>query len=316
MTPTVKNILSWYGADNPGVLANLARMLNHGTLAGSGKMVILPVDQGFEHGAARSFAKNPAGYDPLYHFQLAIDSGCNAYAAPLGMIEAGAREFAGEIPLILKINNSETLYNQKAPISALTSGVDDALRLGCAGIGFTIYPGSSQRKQMYEEIARAAAEAKKAGLVVVIWSYARGEDISKEGETAIDVIAYSAQIACQLGAHIVKVKPPTAHIEQAAAKKVYESEKIKVDTLADRTRHVVQSCFNGRRIVIFSGGEAKSDADLMTEIKGLAEGGAFGSIMGRNAFQRPKAQAVEILHQVMEVFAGRNLPKALAEARK
>lgn len=316
MTPTVKNILSWYGADNPGVLTNLARMLNHGTLGGTGKMVILPVDQGFEHGAARSFAKNPAGYDPLYHFQLAIDSGCNAYAAPLGMLEAGAREFAGEIPLILKINNSETLYNQKAPISAVTSSVEDALRLGCAGIGFTIYPGSSQRKQMYEEISRAAAEAKKAGLVVVIWSYARGEDISKEGETGIDVIAYSAQIACQLGAHIVKVKPPTAHIEQAAAKKVYESEKIKVDTLADRTRHVVQSCFNGRRIVIFSGGEAKSDADLMAEIKGLADGGAFGSIMGRNAFQRPKAQAVDILHQVMEIFAGRNLPKALAEARK
>lgn len=309
MTPTVKNILSWYGADNPGVLANLARMLNHGTLGGSGKMVILPVDQGFEHGAARSFAKNPAAYDPLYHFQLAIDAGCSAYAAPLGMLEAGAREFAGEIPLILKINNSETLFNQKAPISAITSNVDDALRLGCAGIGFTIYPGSSERKQMYEEIAFAAAEAKKAGLAVVIWSYARGEDLSKEGETGVDVIAYAAQIACQLGAHIVKVKPPSAHIEQSAAKKVYESEKIKVDTLADRVRHVVQSSFNGRRIVIFSGGEAKSDSDLMTEIKGLSDGGAFGSIMGRNAFQRPKPQAIEILHKVMETFAGKSLPR-------
>lgn len=309
MTPTVKNILSWYGADNPGTLTNLARIMNHGTLAGTGKMVILPVDQGFEHGAARSFAKNPAGYDPLYHFQLAIESGCNAYAAPLGMLEMGAREFAGEIPLILKINNSDVLYNNTAPISALTSSVEDALRLGCAGIGFTIYPGSAERKQMYEEIAFAASEAKKAGLAVVIWSYARGENLSKAGETGIDVIAYAAQIACQLGAHIVKVKPPTAHIEQDAARKVYDSEKIKVDTLADRIRHVVQSSFNGRRIVIFSGGEPKTDADLMNEIKGLAEGGAFGSIMGRNAFQRPKADAIKLLHNVMETFAGRSLPK-------
>jgi class I fructose-bisphosphate aldolase len=302
MTPQVKEILSWYGSDNPGTLANLARIMNHGKLTGTGKMVILPVDQGFEHGAARSFAKNPAGYDPRYHFQLAIESGCNAYAAPLGMIEAGAREFAGEIPLILKINNSDTLWSNKAPISALTSGVEDALRLGCAGIGFTIYPGSAERKGMYEEIAKASAEAKKAGLAVVIWSYARGEQISKDGETGIDVIAYSAQIACQLGAHIVKVKPPSAHIEQDAARKVYQSEGIKIDTMADRIRHVVQSSFGGRRIVIFSGGEAKSTQDLLAEVKGLAQGGAFGSIMGRNAFQRPKAEAIQLLGDVMAIF--------------
>lgn len=302
MTSRVKEILSWYGSDNPGVLSNLARMMNHGKLAGTGKMVILPVDQGFEHGPARSFAKNPSAYDPHYHFQLAIESGCNAYAAPLGFIEAGAREFAGEIPLILKINNSETLYSNKSPISALTSGIDDALRLGCSAIGFTIYPGSSERKTMYEEIAQASALAKQAGLAVVIWSYPRGEQLSKDGETAIDVVAYAAQIACQLGAHIVKVKPPSAHLEQEAAKKVYEAQGIKVDTMADRTRHVVQSCFNGRRIVIFSGGEAKGTEDLLKEVKGLAQGGAFGSIMGRNAFQRPKAEAIELLGKVMSTF--------------
>lgn len=302
MSPRVKEILSWYGSENPGTLANMARMLNHGRLAGTGKLVILPVDQGFEHGPARSFAKNPAGYDPLYHYNLAIESGCNAYAAPLGAIEAGAREFAGEIPLILKINNSETLWNPKHPISALTSGIDDALRLGCAGIGFTIYPGSGERKQMYEELARATAEAKKAGLAVVVWSYARGENLSKEGETAIDVIAYSAHIACQLGANIVKVKPPSAHIEQEAARKVYQSENIKIDTMTDRIRHVVQSCFNGRRVVIFSGGDAKGTDDLLKEVKGLADGGGFGSIMGRNAFQRPKAESIKLLHDVMDLF--------------
>jgi class I fructose-bisphosphate aldolase len=307
MTPRVREILSWYGADNPGVLTNLARMMNHGKLSGTGKLVILPVDQGFEHGPARSFAVNPDGYDPSYHMQLAIESGCNAYAAPLGALEACAREFAGEIPLILKINNSETLYTNNSPISALTSHIDDALRLGCAGIGFTIYPGSAERKNMYEEIAMASAEAKKAGLAVVIWSYARGEQISKEGETAIDVIAYSAHIAAQLGAHIIKVKPPTAHIEQEAARKVYQAQGIKVSSLADRARHVVQSSFNGRRIVIFSGGEAKGTEDILKEVKELATGGAFGGIMGRNAFQRPKKEAIALLHGVMEAFAGKAL---------
>ncbi len=304
MTPRVREILSWYGSDNPGTLANLARMMNHGKLKGTGKFVILPVDQGFEHGPARSFAKNPDGYDPDYHVELAIEAGCNAYAAPLGFIESVARNYAGEIPLILKINNSDVLYGNKSPISALSSSVDDALRLGCTAIGFTIYPGSSERKHMYEEIAQASREAKKAGLATVIWSYPRGEQLSKEGETAIDVIAYAAQIACQLGAHIVKVKPPSAHIEQDAARKVYEAQGIKISTLADRTRHVVQSSFNGKRIVIFSGGEAKGTDDLLHEVKQLAMGGAFGSIMGRNAFQRPKKEAIALLHSVMEAFAG------------
>jgi class I fructose-bisphosphate aldolase len=305
MTPRVREILSWYGSENPGVLTNIARMLNHGRLGGSGKMVILPVDQGFEHGPARSFAKNPDGYDPDYHFQLAIESGCNAYAAPLGFIEASARDYAGEIPLILKINNSDSLYKSaENPISAVTSSVEDALRLGCAGIGFTIYPGSSDRKTMYEEIALATRKAKEAGLAVVMWSYPRGGGISKDGETAIDVVAYSAQIAAQLGANIIKVKPPTAHIEQAEAKKVFEATGIKVASLAERTRHVIESAFNGKRITIFSGGAAKGTDDVLEEVKGLASGGSFGSIMGRNAFQRPKAEAIELLHSVMDIYKG------------
>lgn len=304
MTPRVREILSWYGADNPGTLTNMARMLNHGNLKGTGKLVILPVDQGFEHGPARSFAKNPDGYDPTFHIELAIESGCNAYAAPLGSLEAVAREYAGEIPLILKVNNSDTLFSPRSPISAMTSNVDDALRLGCAGIGFTIYPGSSERKQMYEEIMEAGRRAKEAGLVVVIWSYPRGEQLSKEGETGIDVIAYAAQVAAQLGAHFIKVKPPTAHIEQDAARKVYEAQGIKVANMSDRIRHVVQSSFNGRRVVIFSGGEAKGTEELLKEVKEMAHGGAFGSIMGRNAFQRPKKEAIALLKEVQDIFSG------------
>ncbi len=303
MSKRVKEILSWYRGENPGTLTNLARLLNHGRLGGTGKLVILPVDQGFEHGPARSFAKNPAGYDPRYHFELAIEAGCNAYAAPLGFLEAGAAEFAGDVPLILKLNSSDSLFSGSDPSPAVTGGVDDALRLGCSAIGFTIYPGSSARNEMYQQIRELALEAKSAGLAVVIWSYPRGSGISKQGETAVDVAAYAAQIAAQLGAHLIKVKPPSAHIDQEAARKVYESERIPVGTLAERVRHVVQSAFNGRRIVIFSGGEAKGHDALIEDIRSIAEGGGFGSIVGRNSFQRPKSEAVELLHEVMDIYA-------------
>ncbi len=298
----VKQILSWYGSDNPGVKTNLARMLNHGTLAGTGKMVILPVDQGFEHGPARSFAPNDAGYDPDYHVQLAIDSGCNAYAAPLGFLEFVADRFAGQVPLILKLNNSDTLAKVEQPCSAITGSVKDAVRLGCTGIGYTIYPGSGMRNRMYEDLRQLILEAKDAGLPTIVWAYPRGAGLSKEGEQAADVTAYAAQISAQLGAHVIKVKPPKDHIEQAEAKKVFEKYNIPTKTLADRVRHVVQSAFNGKRIVIFSGGEAKDTPAVLEEVKGLAEGGAFGSIMGRNAFQRPKAEAVKLLQDVMGIF--------------
>jgi class I fructose-bisphosphate aldolase len=302
VTDRVKQILSHYSSENPGTLTQIARLLNTGRLAGTGKLVILPVDQGFEHGPARSFAANPEGYDPDYHFQLAIDSGCNAYAAPLGFLEAGAARFAGQIPLILKLNNSDSLAKMEHPISSITGSVEDALRLGCVAIGYTIYPGSGARNRMYEDLRELTLEAKRKGLAVVVWSYPRGTGVSKDGETAIDVVAYGAQIAAQLGAHIIKVKPPKDVIEQAEAKKVFEKYQIPTKTLADRIRHVVASCFAGKRIVIFSGGEAKGNDEIMTEIKGLAEGGSFGSIMGRNAFQRPRAEAIKLLNDVMEVY--------------
>ncbi len=299
-TDRVKQILSWYPSDSPGVLTNLARLMNTGVLAGTGNMVILPVDQGFEHGPARSFQPNPAGYDPDYHAQLAIDSGCNAYAAPLGFLEAVAGKLKGEIPLILKLNNSDSL-SKVEPMSALTGSVKDAVRLGCVAIGYTIYPGSSLRNQQYQDLRDLIAEAKEVGLPTVLWAYPRG-NMSKDGETATDVIAYAAQISAQLGAHVIKVKPPKDFIEQAEAKKVFEKYSIPTRTMADRVRHVVQSAFNGKRIVIFSGGEAKDTPALLEEIKGIRDGGGFGSIMGRNAFQRPHAESLQLLKDVMTIF--------------
>jgi class I fructose-bisphosphate aldolase len=301
----VKEILDGYPSDNPGTKTNLARLLNHGRLAGTGKLVILPVDQGFEHGPARSFAVNPPAYDPRYHFQLAIDAGCNAYAAPLGFLEAGAAEFAGQIPLILKMNSHDLLYDDKDPLPSMTGSVDDALRLGCVAVGFTIYPGSVHSTAMYEQFRQMVQDAKDAGLVAVCWSYPRGTSISKQGETAVDVVAYAAQIAAQMGAHIIKVKPPTDHLEQPDAKKVYEKQRVPIGTLSERIRHVVQSAFDGRRIVIFSGGAAREDDNaIFDECRAIRDGGGFGSIIGRNSFQRQRDRALNFLSTVMKIYAG------------
>jgi fructose-bisphosphate aldolase, class I len=304
MTKRVREILSWYDSENAGVRSNLARMMNHGKLAGTGKFVILPVDQGFEHGPARSFAVNPPAYDPRYHFQLALDAGCNAYAAPLGFIEAGAAEYAGEIPVILKLNNHALLHDEKDPVSAVTGSVKDALRLGCAAVGFTIYPGSAGEKTMYQELREIGAEAKAHGLPLVVWSYPRGSSLSKQGETALDVVAYAAQIAAQLGASIIKVKPPTSAIEQPEAKKAYDGAKVQLEPLSARVKHVLQAAFDGRRIVIFSGGPRESDEQLLSDVREIHAGGGFGSIIGRNSFQRPKEQALKLLNTIMDIYKG------------
>ena len=306
ITKYVKKVLSQYESDNPGVKTNLARILMSGKLGGTGKLVILPVDQGFEHGPARSFAKNIEAYDPHYHFQLAIDAGLSAFAAPMGMLEAGADTFAGQIPLIMKTNSSNSLSReQDAPNQAITGSVREAIRLGCSAVGFTIYPGSDDALDMISDVQEMAAEAKDAGLAVVIWSYPRGGDISKEGETAIDIIAYAAHMAALIGAHIIKVKPPTSHIELSEAKKVYSSEKIPIDTLTNRIEHIVQSCFKGKRLVVFSGGASKNKQGLLDEIKDLYKGGASGSIIGRNSFQRPHKEALDLLNEVTDIYKGK-----------
>ena len=306
ITRTVRRILDNYESDSPGVKANLARILMQGKLGGTGKMVILPVDQGFEHGPARSFAPNPVAYDPHYHYQLAIDAGLSAYAAPLGMIEAGADTFAGQIPTILKVNSSNSLAQSgTAPNQAITSSVSEALRLGCSAIGFTIYPGSDEALDMMTEFQEMTREAKALGLAVVLWSYPRGGALSKEGETALDIGAYAAHMAALLGAHIIKVKPPTAHLENAEAKKVYEKYGAPSETLSDRIRHVVQSCFDGRRLVVFSGGASKDTDGLLDEIRQLRDGGANGSIIGRNTFQRPREEALQLLNTIVDIYRGK-----------
>lgn len=304
LTPEVRRILSHYESDSPGVKANIARILMHGKLGGTGKMVILPVDQGFEHGPARSFAVNPDAYDPHYHYELAIESGCNAYAAPLGALEAGADTFAGAIPLILKINSSNSMISAKD--QSVTGSVADALRLGCSAIGFTVYPGSDEMLEMQEEIRELSEEAKACGIATVMWSYVRGPKVSKDGETAIDTIAYGAHMAALLGAHIIKVKLPTDYLEQPEAKKVYEDRKIPIKTQAERVKHIMQCSFNNRRLVVFSGGATKGEDSVYEDARAIFEGGGNGSIIGRNCFQRPRAESLAMLDKIMDIYLGKN----------
>ena len=305
-TRIVQNILRNYEGENPGVKTNLARMLMEGRLGGTGRMIILPVDQGFEHGPARSFAANPAAYDPHYHYQMAVDAGLSAYAAPLGPLEAGADTFAGQIPTILKVNSANSLLPAAAPkTQAITASVDDALRLGCSAIGFTIYPGSSLSLERFSDIAEMRREAASVGIATVIWSYPRGEDLDKEGETAADVTAYAAHIAALLGAHIIKVKLSTGHLSQKEAKTAFEKGAIPVATQADRVRECVRSVLNGRRIIVFSGGAAKGEDSVLDDARAIRDGGGNGSIIGRNCFQRPRAEAMQLLDTMVAIYKGK-----------
>jgi class I fructose-bisphosphate aldolase len=305
ITSKVKKILKDYESDCPGTKANLARILMQGHLGGTGKMIILPVDQGFEHGPGRSFAINPAAYDPLYHYQMAVDAGLSAYAAPLGMLEAGADSFAGAIPTILKINSSMSLLpGGDDADQAVTGSVSDALRLGCSAIGFTIYPGSNATLEMLEELRELAEEAKSCGLVVIVWSYARG-NMSKEGETALDTISYGAHVAALMGAHIIKVKLPTDFLENPDAKKEYIAHKVDISTQKARVSHVVQACFQGRRLVVFSGGVPKGLQGVYDDARAIRDGGGNGSIIGRNAFRRPREEAMHMLQTLIKIYQGK-----------
>lgn len=303
MTEVVRRILSHYDSDTPGIKANLYRILMHGKLGGTGRLLILPVDQGFEHGPTRSFAKNLPAYDPYYHYKLAIDAGLSAYAAPLGFLEAGAGIFAGQIPTILKLNSNNSLMPKDAqPDQAMTASAHDALRLGCSAVGLTIYPGSHKSLEMIEEAREVVALAKSLGLATVIWCYPRGSGLSKEGETAIDVTAYAAHMACLLGAHIIKVKLPTQYVEQAEAAKIYETQNINISTLEARIRHVVEACFNGKRLVVFSGGTAKAREEILVDARAIRSGGGSGLIIGRNSFQRKYDDATELLGQISDIL--------------
>jgi len=299
-----EEILSWYTSENPGVRANLYRILNHGKLAGTGRMLMLPADQGIEHGPGRSFVHNPAAYDPRYHVELAIEAGCNAYVAPLGFLEAVASDYAGRIPFVLKLNGRDQLHVDPDPMLAQFATVEDALRLGCSAIGYCIYPGTNNRRLLYESLREVVRESKRVGLPVIVWSYPRGANIPKEAETAIDLTTYAAHLAAQMGAHIIYLKLPTERIENEDTRILYEKHGVPLLTLEDRIRHVLQGTFAGRRLVLFSGGP-RGDVDiLLNEAVAIRNAGAAGQMIGRNAFQRSRDEALDLFEQLVRVYRG------------
>lgn len=301
MTKHIDTILSHYSSESTAIRTNLYRLLSHGKLGGSGKILIQAVDQGFEHGPTRSYVNNLSAMDPNYHFQMACEAGISSYTGPIGWLEQAVDNFVGKVPLILKLNSSNSLFSsQNQPDQAKTATIKDAVRLGCIGVGFTLYPGSDENLNLIREASEIIAEARSHGLFTVLWSYARGGDLEKKDETGLDVISYGAHMACLLGAHIVKVKLPSSHIAMNVHHDAYST--IQKDTIEDRVRHVVQCCFNGKRIVIFSGGETKNDHDLLSDIHAIQKGGGFGSIIGRNIFQRPKENAIQMLSDIQSVF--------------
>ena len=303
MTEAVRAILANYETDNPGVKGNLCRMLMSGRLGGTGRMIILPVDQGFEHGPARSFSVNPPAYDPQYHFQLAIDAGLNAIAAPLGFLEAGAGTFAGQIPMILKLNSSNALVPASpGRDQAVTASVDDAIRIGASAIGFTVYPGSTKSLEMFEEIAELRREAAQLGLATVIWSYPRGGDLDSEAETATDVIANAVHYAALLGAHVIKVKLSSGKLALASAQSAYRDGNVALETMQQRVSHCMDAALARRRIVVFSGGSKQSDDHVFDQARAIRDGGGNGSIIGRNTFQRKREDAMNLLDALVEIY--------------
>ena len=300
-TDSVKKILNNYSFQSVAARSKLFRILNTGILSGTGKMIISAVDQGFEHGADKSFAMNLSGYDPEYHYNFAVKNGFNALAGSVGFLETATANCPGMLPLVLKINSGNSLMHKDcSPTQAITASVDDAIRLGCDAIGMTIYPGSSQFLNMVTDLAEIIKEAKSKGLAVIIWSYARGEGILDP--MAVDVISYGAQMACQLGADIVKVKIPNAAVEKPEPKKLYAEYGIKFDTISDRIKIVINSCFSGKRMVIFSGGETKNDEQMIDDVSGIILCGGNGSIVGRNIFQRKEPDAQKLVANMIKLY--------------
>jgi class I fructose-bisphosphate aldolase len=314
ITERVKKLIDCYEGEPSGVRLNLARLFTHGRLGGSGHIVMLAVDQGFEHGPT-TFLSNPDGFSPHYHFQLAEESGISGFTAPLNWLRAGIDSYLGVVPLILKINHSNRLLPGNVdPDQAIVATVQDAVDLGCIGIGFTLYPGSDSYLEQLEELRDVSSCARECGLFTVVWAYPRGSGISQtatdmydnksantsDPRMALDTIAYSAHMACLAGAHIVKVNLPHCTIAKTDSIDLYKN--VKMETSTDRVRHIMDCCFGGRRAVIFSGGSVKDVTKVLEDVIAVKHGGGTGSIIGRNIFQRPREEALQLIDKIVKLY--------------
>ncbi len=315
----------WTDSDRPSaVLRNLQHTFNTGRLAGTGYLSILPVDQGIEHSAGASFAKNPIYFDPAKIVELAIEGGCNAVASTLGVLGACSRKYAHRIPFIVKINHNEFLTYPNKFDQVMFGRVDQAFDMGATGIGATIYFGSDEATRQLQEVSEAFQHAHELGLYTVLWCYLRNPDFKKDKDyhVSADLTGQANHLGVTIEADIIKQKLP---LNNGGYKALSSKEnpygkiddrvytELSSDNLIDLTRYQVANCYMGRAGLINSGGESKGASDLAeavtTAIVNKRAGGT-GLISGRKAFQRPMKEGVEILNAIQDVYLAKEITVA------
>jgi fructose-bisphosphate aldolase, class I len=281
---------------SPGKMARLKRLLyTHGP--GGGTMLVLPIDQGLEHGPV-DFFPNPDSLDPQYQYDLAREGKFSAIALHIGLAEKYFHEYAGDVPLILKLNGKTTIPSDTQAFSPLTGTVEDAVRLGADAVGYTIYVGSPAQDRDFLQFLEVRKESLRLGMPVVVWAYPRGEAVSKKGgKESLYAVDYAARVAHELGADVVKLNYPVASEKDKESPAPYNSLRL---TPMEAFRKVVQSA--GRSLVLVSGGEKVGDEELLLKVRHSMDAGATGIIFGRNLWQRPKDEALRLTRELHGIF--------------
>lgn len=299
------------------VMRSLESLYNHGRLAGTGYLSILPVDQGIEHSAGASFAPNPVYFDPENIVKLAVEGGCNAVASTFGVLASVSRKYAHRIPFLVKINHNEFLSYPNQYDQTMYGSVEDAWNMGAVAIGATIYFGAEESRRQILEVAEAFERAHELGMATVLWCYTRNSGFKVDGvdyHTAADFTGQANHIGVTIQADIIKQKLPTNNGGYNATKhgkthpKVYS--ELSSDNPIDLTRYQVANCYMGRIGLINSGGESKGASDLAEAVTTAVinkRAGGQGLILGRKAFQRPMNQGVEILNAVQDVYLNNDI---------
>jgi class I fructose-bisphosphate aldolase len=303
----------------PAVLRNLATLFNTGRLAKTGYVSILPVDQGVEHSAGASFAKNPDFFDPKNIVKLSIEGGCNAVASTYGVLSSVAKSYAHKIPFILKLNHNETLSYPNSYDQILFAHVEQAFDMGAVGVGATIYWGSKESHRQLQEIATAFAKAHSFGMFTVLWCYLRNNAFKKDGidyHASADLTGQANHLGATLGADIVKQKLPTNNGGYTALNFGHTSplvyEQLTSENPIDLVRYQVANCYMGRIGLINSGGPSGKDDLAQAVLTAVINkrGGGMGLISGRKAFQKPFAEGVKLLHTIQDVYLDRSIDLA------
>ena len=281
----------------PGKKTRLYRLLYQSGPA-NGTLMVLPIDQGLEHGP-RDFLEAPDSADPEFQFRLAVEGRFSAIACQIGLAAKYYPRYAGQVPLILKLNGKTEIPSDRQPLSPLLASVEDAVRLGADAVGYTLYVGSPLQDRDFQQMARVRQDAERFGLPVVVWSYPRGEAVdARGGKDTVYAIDYASRVALEVGADVIKLNVPSIGPEKLAqAPKAYQRPWTEQEALAQ----VVGSA--GRALVIFAGGEPGSHEAMLEKARACMEAGATGLIFGRNVWQRPKAEALAATRDIHAVLS-------------